>query len=154
MIESLVNQSIPSDKLRMELFKKVAKEVDLEESEVEKIISFQFADIRAASNEFAVIEISNFCKFVINQAKIKRYEATYLLGVEKLKKKLETVPEDKKYKVQMDLNLYNDHIAYMRTKFREELPKTKHKQNNEKRKLAVQEKAVVSEVETEINEVF
>lgn len=104
--------------------------------DIEKIVQFQFQDIKSATKEFAVIEVSKFCKFVVNQTKIKNLIVGYKIGIEKINTELasENIEGQRKHKLTIDLKLFSDYIVYLNSKLREPLPPTRHKEGNQRRK--------------------
>lgn len=120
----------------MELCKKVSEMHGVKLADVERIINFQFSEIRAATTEYACIEISGFAKLTINQTKIAEIDRRYTISISNITKELERtdITEARRSKLVRDLKLYTDNLAYSKTKIRQALPPKAYKENNRMRK--------------------
>lgn len=127
-----MSQVIPSEKLKMELCKKVSEIYGMKLADVERIINFQFSEVRAATTRHSCIEISGFAKLTINQTKIAEIEKKYGIKTEQINKELENpdLSERKRKKLNLDIKNMEEAMVYARTKVREALPPKAYKENN------------------------
>lgn len=120
----------------MELCKLVSEIHGVKLADVERIINYQFSEVRAATSHLACIEISGFAKLTINQTKIAEIEKKYSLKVISIHKELENpdLPERKRKKLNIDLKMLADYLEYSKTKVRQALPPKAYKENNRMKK--------------------
>ena len=137
-----------------ELFRIVSEKTGVSKENVEKIVNFQFSDARAATMEYAVVDICKLFKFTINQAKIKKMEQQFIYKIGLIKAEMEQSDEGRRGRLQIDLTLFENNLQYILTKVREELPPTKHKENNDKRKKLRQQQLVLETVDNQVDQAF
>ena len=82
------------DKLKGVLITRTAIKTLVAEDVVEKVIMFQFKDVKEATHTHEQIEISGFGKFMTSKAKIKRKQEKLELVLEAMKKKFEERPHE------------------------------------------------------------
>ncbi len=94
-----IENSIDADKLKGVLITRTAIKTLMPEDLVEKIIMFQFKDIKNAISEYEQVEISGFGKFMTSRSKIKkkieRMEGALIGMDKKIKERPDQIPANR-----------------------------------------------------------
>jgi nucleoid DNA-binding protein len=86
--------SIDTDKLKGVLITRTAIKTLMPEDIVEKVIMFQFKDIKEAAYTHEQMEVSGFGKFLISNAKLKRKKEKLVRVLEGMAKKVKERPHE------------------------------------------------------------
>jgi len=109
--------SIATDKLKGVLITRTAIKTLVPEDIVEKVIMFQFKDVRDAMTEHEQIEISGFGKFMTSPKKIRRkIEKSELALTNVIAKRDGPNPEKRKESYDKMVEVTQNTIAYLKTK--------------------------------------
>ena len=112
--------SIETDKLKGVLITRTAIKTLIPEDIVEKVIMFQFKDIKQATYTNEQVEVSGFGKFLISNAKLKKRKEKLEQILEGMKKKIEERPDEippKRLAVWGELTrAIEERIEYIKTK--------------------------------------
>jgi hypothetical protein len=139
MIQSVVSEAVPSNKVIDLLLSKTSEIIGINPEVVEAIVKFQFKDARKATTTLSAIRFCHFGTFVINQAKTGRFinkiKGEILKSEELLKDP--SIIGRKAEAIQEKLEIMRDKVRYLSAKNLEVLPPTKHKENNKLKKLGL-----------------
>lgn len=91
---------------------------------IDRIVNFQFAELKSALSNNAVVELTGFAKWTINQTKVKNMTLKYLELINRALTELEdqTITEQRRKKLLNDIKKWEDHLAYVRSKVRTPVP--------------------------------
>lgn len=104
--------------------KRVSEKHNVSLENVDRIINFQFAEVKNALQTTANIDITGFARFTINQTKVKNMSLKFVELIDKIHKELEQpdLPEQRRKKLHEKLAIYTDGLEYMKSKVREAKP--------------------------------
>lgn len=88
---------------------------------VEKIINYQFSEVRAITGKVASIEMTGFATLRINQTKLKEIDKKYGYMLANIHKELERIDisDGRRHKLNLDVKLLTENLAYSKTKIRD-----------------------------------